>query len=329
MEYPPFKVSVHCFTFNQAKYIVNTLDGFCMQQTSFPFVCCIVDDASTDGEQEVIRKYIENNFDLLEGADCFQRETDYAFITYTQHKTNKNCCFAILFLKVNHHNIKKNKTTYLTEWDSQAKYLALCEGDDYWTDANKLQKQVDFLESHPEYSMCFHRAEIQYEAIKGVRVLCDQVETREYSPNELYQNWYVPTASIVCRKECYDVPLVEREKLVNGDVVLMLKCASLGKIYGFADSMSVYRVHSTGVTYDKSRQKYFAQRFPDHYKCIKKNFPFLDKKVANARISHGYYVRAVHPNNILTCLRDLFLAFCYSPAEFMRSILNAINKRTK
>ena len=91
MEYPKFKVSVSCMTYNQAKYITDAMDGFTMQQTSFPFVCTIVDDASTDGEPEVIRKYVEENFDFSEDSVAFHKETDYAHITYAQHKTNKNC----------------------------------------------------------------------------------------------------------------------------------------------------------------------------------------------------------------------------------------------
>ena len=99
MEYPKFKVCCKCFTFNQAKYITEAMNGFTMQQTSFPFVCTIVDDASTDGEQDVIRKYLEDNFDFSEGSVAYHKETDYAHITYAQHKTNKNCYFAVLYLK--------------------------------------------------------------------------------------------------------------------------------------------------------------------------------------------------------------------------------------
>lgn len=297
-------VAIRCIAYNQEAYIRKCLDGFVMQKTNFKYVVVIHDDASLDNTAEIIREYEEKSPDII--IPIYETENQYS--------KEGNPLGRIMLDAIN---------------NTGAKYVALCEGDDYWTDPNKLQKQVDFLESHPDYSMCFHRAKIEYEGIQGVRILCEQVEDRDYSPNELLRDWYIPTASIVCRKECYDVPLVDSEKFVNGDVILMLKCATLGKIHGFADSMSVYRVHSAGVSYDKNRQKFYSQRFVDHYKCIKKNFPFLDKKVANARISHGYYVRAVHPNNIFTCARDLFLAFCYSPSEFVKSLQNAIHKRVK
>ena len=116
MEYPKFKVTVSCMTYNQSKYITDAMNGFTMQQTDFPFVCTIVDDASTDGEQEVIRKYVEENFDFSEGSAAYSKETDYAFITYAQHKTNKNCYFAVLYLKENHYSQKKDKSPYLKEW---------------------------------------------------------------------------------------------------------------------------------------------------------------------------------------------------------------------
>lgn len=116
MDYPKFKVTVSCMTYNQSKYITDAMNGFTMQQTSFPFVCTIVDDASTDDEQEVIRKYVEDNFDFSEGSVAYHKETDYANITYAQHKANKNCYFAVLYLKENHYSQSKDKMGYLSEW---------------------------------------------------------------------------------------------------------------------------------------------------------------------------------------------------------------------
>ena len=148
MEYPKFKVAVCCMTYNQSKYITDAMNGFTMQQTDFPFVCIIVDDASTDGEQEVIRKYVEENFDLSEGSAAYSKETDYAVITYAQHKTNKNCYFAVLYLKENHYSQKKDKSPYLKEWRDGVEYMAICEGDDYWIVPDKLQVQYEILENN-------------------------------------------------------------------------------------------------------------------------------------------------------------------------------------
>ena len=76
-----YEVCVRCMTFNQAKYITETMNGFVIQKTNFPFVCCIIDDASTDGEQEVIMKYVYENFVIIE-TSC--HETEYAKIYYAQ-----------------------------------------------------------------------------------------------------------------------------------------------------------------------------------------------------------------------------------------------------
>lgn len=148
-------VCVICTTYNQSGYIIDALDGFVIQQTDFPFVCCIVDDASTDGEQEVIRKYVDENFDIQDISIAFDKDVDYGHVSFAQHKTNKNCYFAVIYLKENHYR-KKSKKPYIKEWEDNAKYIALCEGDDYWTDPMKLQKQVDFLEGHPGFSLCCH-----------------------------------------------------------------------------------------------------------------------------------------------------------------------------
>ena len=149
---PIFKICVRCTTYNQSSYIEDALNGFTMQETNFPYVCTILDDASTDGEQEVIKKYLQEHFDLDNRSVVRNEETDDYVLTFAQHKTNRNCYFAVLFLKYNHYSIKKAKDQYIKEW-LDVKYIALCEGDDYWIDPYKLQKQVDYLESHPNCTM--------------------------------------------------------------------------------------------------------------------------------------------------------------------------------
>lgn len=163
MEYPKFKVCVRCFTFNHSKYITDAMNGFTMQQTSFPFVCCIVDDASTDGEQDVVRKYVNENFDFSEGSVAYHKETDYAHITYAQNKTNKNCYFAVLYLKENHYSQRKPKMGYLSEWRDMCEYEAFCEGDDYWFVSDKLEKQVKLLDENECIGLCYTNFDILYQ----------------------------------------------------------------------------------------------------------------------------------------------------------------------
>ncbi len=130
------KVYVNCMTYNQAGYILDALDGFCMQKTLFPYICGVVDDASTDNEQKVIRKYLEDYFSISEE----DKADDYTRL-FAQHKINKNCFFVVIFLRYNHYSIKKSKQTYISEWKKRAEYIAICEGDDYWIDPLKLKNK--------------------------------------------------------------------------------------------------------------------------------------------------------------------------------------------
>lgn len=124
-------VSIHCLTFNQASYIRQCLDGFVMQKTNFPFEAIVHDDASTDGTAEIIQEYAEKYPNIIK--PILEKENQYTKIGFS--------------------GIEK-----LMAEKEQGKYIAICEGDDYWTDFHKLQKQVDFLESHPNYGLHYTQA---------------------------------------------------------------------------------------------------------------------------------------------------------------------------
>jgi len=128
-------VSICTITYNHAKFIRQALDGFLMQETNFPFEVLIHDDASTDGTADIIREYAEKYPDIIK--PIFQKENQYS----------KGVQISLTY------NFPRVK----------GKYVALCEGDDYWTDPRKLQTQVDFLEANPEFSMCFHPVTVRYE----------------------------------------------------------------------------------------------------------------------------------------------------------------------
>ena len=145
-----YKVVVWCNTFNQASYIKDTMEGFCMQQTNFPFICLIMDDASTDGEPEVIKQYLNDHFDTE-----WTKETDDYHLTLARHQENRHCYFAVYLLKYNHYRIKKKRLKYYQEVATEIDYVAMCEGDDYWTDEHKLQKQADALDANPQATLVY------------------------------------------------------------------------------------------------------------------------------------------------------------------------------
>lgn len=259
MEYPKYKVTVSCMTFNQAKYITDAMNGFTMQQTSFPFVCTIVDDASTDGEQEVIRKYVDDNFDLSEGSVAYHKETDYAHITYAQHKTNKNCYFAVLYLKENHYSKHKDKSPYLKDWRDGVEYMAICEGDDYWIVPDKLEKQVEFLDENEDYVM----VHTDFDLVDGIRNHYKEKYTDgHYLPYGLYDNGYnIGTMTVLFRKLVYDrLPkYFNDKKWMMGDKPLWYELAHEGKIKYINQVTSKYRIltYSASHSRDLNRQLQF------------------------------------------------------------------------
>lgn len=268
-------VRAHCATYNHSAYITDALNGFVMQQTDFPFVCTIMDDASTDGEQDVIRRFVEDNFDLQDASVAYERDTDYGHVTFAQHKTNKNCFFALILLKENHYSQRKSKAPYLTEW-MDTKYIALCEGDDYWTDPLKLQKQVDFLETHKDYAICFHEAKIFNQSTGGF--VKDDIRTVPSETNimELAKGNYIHTQTVVYRND----PLVERERaeigrVAAGDYVLHMLNAKHGKIKKLPDCMAVYRLNNESVWGTKDA----TYRIPLWNEMLIRLLPFFDNDV--------------------------------------------------
>ena len=321
-----FLVSVRCISYNHASYIKDCMNGFTMQETTFPYVCVIDDDASTDGEPEVITNYLAEYFNINDKDVVRNEETDDYRMIFAQHKTNKNCFFAVYFLKYNHYSIRKSRDNYVARYLEGTKYMAICEGDDYWTDPLKLQKQIGFLEAHSDYSMCFHRAQILKEYEHKVSLKCDDIEDREYNPNELFKKWKVPTASIVAKHEVLEVQNVGSERILNGDIVFVLNCAKIGKIRGMSDVMSVYRVQGSGVTYDPQAQFYRKEKYPEHFLFIKDNYPFLKKYLINRAIARALLNRRKVQQTKKAYIKDFLLAFYYNPVFFIDKIDYLRNK---
>lgn len=244
MEQEKYSVCVRCMTYNQSALITETLDSFCMQKTRFPFVCVILDDASTDGEQEVIKQYLHNHFDLDDKEKVKNEETNDYYLTFARHKTNTNCFFAVYYLKYNHY-FTKDKTPYYSEWLNTTKYFAMCEGDDYWVDPLKLQKQYDYMEAHPDCSLCFHA---NYRLFpNGEKVPhTPRVIKETYSAKDviLGAGGMMATNSMFFHSSDYlpyeHRPLFWKSSFV-GDVPIRLYLVSKGYIGYINELMSVYR----------------------------------------------------------------------------------------
>lgn len=214
-------VSIITLTYNHESYIRECLDGILMQQTSFKFELLIHDDASTDNTANIIREYEAKYPDIIK--PIYQTQNQYS------QKVPIGC-------------------TYLYP-RAQGKYIALCEGDDYWTDPLKLQKQVDFLESHPDYVMCSHRFNL-YIQNKGVFQndwYGDRTEGVNYNLNTLiHGGWFFHPLTVMFRSDKLDLDEYSQYKY-SMDAVLFFHLLKKGEGYMMSDNMSVYRIHSGGV----------------------------------------------------------------------------------
>lgn len=295
-----YMVAVQCMTFNQSKYILDALNGFVMQQTNFPYVVMVVDDASTDGEQEVIRKFVSEQFDTNDASVAYEKETDYAHITYAQHKTNKNCYIAILYLKENHYSQRKPKMPYLAEWRDYVKYEALCEGDDYWIHPQKLQMQVDFLEENREYSMCSHRIyRLDYEKNIFYRDVLESIfkNKRGIEVCNRTKIWLTETSSVLCRMQ----NLIEYNnyKGIRRDIVKIYFLLKNGKGFCLSEIMSVYRQNEGGI---------FAKQ-PIGQKLIQGSYGAMKDLYYNERTSATRYLYYKYYANVFlaTHARIIFM----------------------
>lgn len=241
-----YKVYVWCNTFNQASYIKETMDGFCIQRTNFPFACMIMDDASTDGEPEVIKQYLNDHFDTE-----WTKETDDYHLTLARHKQNRNCYFAVYLLKYNHHRINKRKLRYYKELTDEIDYVAICEGDDYWTDAHKLQKQADALDANPQATLVYTNFRVIDGEGKPVsRPHIKLFPTRSHSGDNLptllrYGN-YVMTLTTMYRYKVF-----ESEFLINCPVRMdfntTMSAALMGDFIWLPEQTACYRSLESGM----------------------------------------------------------------------------------
>ena len=225
-----------------------------MQVTSFPVLYLIIDDASTDRTNEIILSFFKEKFACTSDAGSTWEDANASYL-FAIHKQNKNCHFLVMSLKKNLYKNQKLKIKLITDWEKGARYIARCEGDDYWTDPHKLQKQVDFLESHPDYSMCCHRYSFYYQ--NEDRWEKDEVENAfgkdipedgiTFSKEDyLSRAWFIQTMTVCFRKEALEGFDFTKYKWYR-DVHDYYHLLKNGLGYCLADNMAVYRKHGGGI----------------------------------------------------------------------------------
>ena len=241
-------VSICCITYNHAPFIRKALEGFLMQQ---PPTCVpkgaklsdwceilIHDDCSTDGTDDIIREYAEKYpnviFPLYEEENQFSRGGAGKMDLYNYNRV-------------------------------RGKYVAYCEGDDYWTDEHKLQKQVDWMEAHPDYSVCFHRVKHHYvntDKYKDDR--CGQLlghnDGVDITPDIFFRAWYVQPLSMLFRTSMYDFSLPVQYKYYRDshEIYHLLKN---GKGYIFSFVGGIYNRHKGGIASMIGQEQIFSDSF--------------------------------------------------------------------
>lgn len=211
-------VAIHCLVYNHEPYLRDCFEGFVMQQTNFPFVAIVHDDASTDGSAAIVREY----------------ENKYPHIFKPIYEESN------LYSQVGFEGINQVMNTAIDA--TGAKYVAMCEGDDYWTDPLKLQKQVDFMEANPEYSLCFHKVRT-LDVQQGD--MLDDLDTQMLGHStitDLALRNYIHTPSVVYR--IYPMVYDKIQQMGNcclGDYILWMFLAEKGPIFKLDEHMSVYR----------------------------------------------------------------------------------------
>ena len=313
---PPFMVLVTCWTFNHHAYIESAMNGFVMQKTTFPYVCVILDDASTDGEPEVIKTYFQENFELLNTDET----NDYVRV-YGRHKNNVNCYFLVVYLKYNHYSIKKSKTPYYQEYQDKAKYISLCEGDDYWIDAEKLQRQVIFLEVNGNYSLSAENGIVLHTKTGKVCIFSNH-KLGNITQEELLNHRIFPTASVMIPQKFF-----LKLKKISFDTFIWSSLAELGEVHFNAEvSSSIYR-RGPGITEnDKIKWAYISESFN---KEIEQNFN-LTKLVRRARNKTLFYdllnggKAAFEKRDYKESIKFVIKAIYLSPTSFSKKIIEGI-----
>jgi glycosyltransferase involved in cell wall biosynthesis len=215
MENKPL-VSVCMITYNHEAFISQAIEGILMQKANFPIELIIGEDCSNDRTREICLEYQQEYPEIIR---ILPREKNFG-MTPNFVDTLKNC---------------------------RGKYIALCEGDDYWTDKSKLQKQVDFLEANPDFAICFHRVKVVHENIDKESYLSNPNQKEVTAFEDLTYGNYIHTLSCVFRNNLFeDFPYWFKDMPI-GDYPLHLLNAQYGKIKFFEETMGVYRIHKGGI----------------------------------------------------------------------------------
>ncbi len=247
-------ISIICNTYNHENYIRQTLDGFIAQKTQYSFEVLIHDDASTDGTANIIREYEQKYPKIIK--PIYQTENQYSQGINVSGKYQYS--------------------------RAQGKYLAFCEGDDYWCNPNKLQKQVSFLEQNPGYSACVHQTQVISDDGKPLALFSEFTKEGDIEKLNEYMD-FPHTSSFLLRNPFIDNSERGRylQKYISyWDKSMVIYMFRTGKIHFLPDIMSCYRCVTDKGTSFQARMK-------------SKN---MTKEIVGAELCHYRQIRAYRLN---------------------------------
>lgn len=239
-------LSISCITYNHEPFLRECFEGFLIQKTNFSFEILVHDDASSDGTRKIIEDYTAKYPDLF-------------FPIYQKHNQYAKGMRGIMAL----FNFPR----------ARGKYIALCEGDDFWTDPYKLQKQVDFLENNNDYGLVYTNY------IKLNSNNFELIKSKRFSGNvfdKLIISNFIGTLTVCFRKDLLDKVIglkINDQNFKMGDYPLWLAFASVTKFKYFTDSTSVYRVSPNTM----SNQRNIIDRFNFEHSVYDVRFFFIEK----------------------------------------------------
>jgi len=275
------KVSICCLAYNHEPYIRQCLEGFVMQKCNFTFEVLIHDDASKDKTASIIREYEAKYPDIIK--PIYQTVNQYSIGVSATKK----------------HNFPRSK----------GKYIAICEGDDYWTDPLKLQKQVDFLEANQNFSICWTKYLIKNESIVSSTLSepswIHQVESDKnlsFDLNNIFKPYCTYTLTVMFRSKDFDFNLFQKLKY-SKDNTLYVICLNQGKGMLLNFNSGVYRVHDGGIY---SMQKSYINAISNYL-----NFVEIITIIKEARNNHFFEAIRYFKSELKSSLKENNKEVCY------------------
>jgi len=267
-------VSISCITFNHERYIAQAIDGFIMQKMTFPIEILIHDDASTDNTANIIRGYEAKYPEIIK--PIYEAENQW---------------------------IKGKRGSAVFNFPrARGKYIALCEGDDYWTDPYKLQKQIDFLEANPDYGMIHSDYSIFYQKESQMKkkhnCSLNRLIPTGFIFEDLLKNNFIVTPTVCLKKDILkEHSNKDIDSFKMGDYPLWLEIAKWTKVGYIEDPLAVYRVSECTASRPKELQKRcefeesafnVRKYFIDKYECSYITQEIVDINYHKFKLKYAY-----------------------------------------